>query len=73
MDEARLQFIAGARTTWALGDLEAHFHWTKDAFNDGQLIDSITPKRGSRSERDVSKRYEPVWDPVNHPGSWRAV
>ena len=73
LHEARLRFIVGARTTRAPGDLEAHFHWAGDAFTDGQVIDTITPRRGSRSERDVSKRREPVWDPHTHPGSWRAV
>ena len=73
LDKAHLRFIVGARTTRAPGDLEAHFHWAGDAFTDGQLIDTITPKKGSRSERDVSKRREPVWDPDTHPGSWRAV
>ena len=73
LDEAHLRFIVGARTTRAPGDLEAHFHWKGDAFTDGQLIDTITPRRGSRSERDKSLRAEPVWDPVTHPGSWRAV
>ena len=73
LDDARLRFIVGARTTRAPGDLEAHFRWAGDAFTDGQLIDTITPRRGSRSERDVSKRREPVWDPVEYPGSWRAV
>ncbi|MGP1482001.1 IS1634 family transposase [Actinomyces naeslundii] len=73
LDDARLRFIVGARTTRAPGDLEAHFHWAGDAFTDGQLIDTITPRRGSQSERDVSKRREPVWDPDTHPGSWRAV
>jgi len=73
LDEARLRFIVGARQVRAPGDLEAHFHWAGDAFTDGQLIDTITPKKGSRSERDVSKRREPVWDPVEYPGSWRAV
>ncbi len=73
LDDARLRFIVGARTTRAPGDLEAHFRWAGDAFTDGQLIDTITPRRGSRSERDVSKRREPVWDPDTHPGSWRAV
>ena len=73
LDKAHLRFIVGARTTRAPGDLEAHFHWAGDAFTDGQLIDTITPRRGSRSERDVSKRREPVWDPHSHPGSWRAV
>jgi len=73
LDDARLRFIVGARTTRAPGDLEAHFRWAGDAFTDGQLIDTITPKKGSRSQRDVSKRREPVWDPVEYPGSWRAV
>ena len=73
LDDARLRFIVGARTTRAPGDLEAHFHWEGDAFTDGQVIDTITPKRGSRSERDKSRKAEPVWDPHTHPGSWRAI
>ena len=73
LHEARLRFIVGARTTRAPGDLEAHFHWEGDAFTDGQVIDTITPKRGSRSERDKSRKAEPVWDPHTHPGSWRAI
>ena len=73
LDKAHLRFIVGARTTRAPGDLEAHFRWAGDAFTDGQLIDTITPKKGSRSQRDVSKRREPVWDPVEYSGSWRAV
>ena len=73
LDEARLRFIVGARQVRAPGDLEAHFRWAVDAFTDGQLIDTITPRRGSRSERDKSLRAEPVWDPDTHPGSWRAV
>ena len=56
LDKAHLRFIVGARQVRAPGDLEAHFHWAGDAFTDGQVIDTITPKRGSRSERDVSKR-----------------
>ena len=73
LDDARLRFIVGARTTRAPGDLEAHFHWHGDAFTDGQVIDTITPRRGSQSERDKSRKSEPVWDPHTHPGSWRAV
>ena len=54
--------------------LRPTLHWAGDAFIDGQLIDTIIPKRGSSpKERDVSKRREPVWDPTAHPGSWRAV
>ena len=73
LDDARLRFIVGARTTRAPGDLEAHFRWHGDAPADGQVIDIITPRRGSRSQRDVSRRHEPVWDPHTHPGSWRAI
>ena len=73
LDDARLRFIVGARTTRAPGDLEAHFHWHGDAFTDGQVIDTITPRRGSNTERDKRRKAEPVWDPVTHPGSWRAI
>ena len=73
LDEARLRFIVGARTTRAPGDLEAHFRWEGDTFTDGQVIDTITPKRGLNTERDKSREAEPVWDPHTHPGSWRAV
>ena len=73
LDDARLRFIVGSRTTRAPEDLEAHFHWHGDAFTDGQVIDTITPRRGSQSERDKSRKSEPVWDPHTHPGSWRAV
>ena len=73
LDDARLRFIVGARQVRAPGDLEAHFHWAGDAFTDGQVIDTITPRRGSQSERDKSRKAEPVWDPHTHPGSWRAI
>ena len=73
LDEARLRFIVGARQVRAPGDLEAHFHWEGDAFTDGQVIDTITPRRGSNTERDKSRKSEPVWDPHTHPGSWRAI
>ena len=73
LDEAGVGFIVGSRTTRAPGDLEAHFHWHGDASTDGQLIDAITPKTGSNTERNKSLRAEPVWDPAKYPGSWRAV
>ena len=73
LDEAGVGFIVGSRTTRAPGDLEAHFHWHGDAFTDGQVIKTLTPKRDSRSERDKSRKAEPVWDPGTHPGSWRAI
>ena len=76
LDEAGLNFIVGSRTVKAPGDLASHFRWHGDAFADGQVIDTITPKRATsaaRAENDVAKRAEPVWDPAEHPGSWRAV
>ena len=73
LDEAGVGFIVGARTTRAPGDLEAHFRWSGDAPADGQVIDTITPRRGSNTERDKSRKSEPVWAPETHPGSWRAV
>lgn len=60
----------------APGDLASHFRWHGDAFTDGQVIDTITPKRATvaaRTENHTAKRAEPVWDPTTHSGSWRAV
>ncbi|MDP5184386.1 IS1634 family transposase [Blastococcus sp. BMG 814] len=80
LDDAQLRFIVGSRVTKAPVDLESHFHWHGDAFTDGQVIDTLTPKtsRGSKSagggsENDVKRKAEPVWDPAAHPRSWRAV
>jgi hypothetical protein len=81
LDDAQLRFIVGSRMTKAPVDLESHFHWHGDAFDDGQVIDTITPKtsRGSSksagggSENDIKRKAEPVWDPAAHPRSWRAV
>nr|WP_259559727.1 IS1634 family transposase [Brachybacterium sillae] len=49
LDEADLKFIVGSRQTKAPGDLANHFHWNGDAFTDGQLIDTITPRHGTRN------------------------
>ena len=46
LDDARLRFIVGARTTRAPGDLEAHFHWHGDAFTDGQVTRHHHPQEG---------------------------
>jgi len=73
LDEAGLRFIVGSRVTKAPVDLESHFRWHGDAFADGQLIDTITPKNRRSIENDTKKKREPVWDPEQHPGSWRAV
>jgi hypothetical protein len=73
LDEANLRFIVGSRAVKAPLDLASHFRWHGDAFTDGQLVDTITPRSGRRSENNPNLRAEPVWDPSEHPGSWRAV
>lgn len=73
LDEANLRFIVGSRMMKAPNDLASHFRWHGDAFTDGQLIDTITPRTGHKNENNYDLRTEPVWDPATHPGSWRAV
>ncbi|HRY11922.1 MAG TPA: IS1634 family transposase, partial [Candidatus Nanopelagicales bacterium] len=73
LEEADLRFIVGSRATKAPIDLASHFRWHGDAFSDGQVIDTITPKNSRKIENEVMKKAEPVWDPGQHPGSWRAV
>jgi len=73
LDAAHLRFIVGSRMTKAPIDLASHFRWHGQAFSDGQIIDTLTPRVGRRSENNELLRAEPVWDPAAHPGSWRAV
>ena len=76
LDEAGLRFIVGSRVTKAPADLASHFRWHGDAFTDGQVIDTITPRVATTTARGVNdekKRAEPVWDPAVHERSWRAV
>jgi len=74
LDEAGLRFIVGSRVTKAPVDLESHFRWYGDAFTDGQIIDTITPRNGRGGfASDPYVKAEPVWDPQQHAGSWRAV
>ena len=76
LDEAGLRFIVGSRVTKAPADLASHFRWHGDAFTDGQLIDTITPRvatKAAQAVNDVAKRAEPVWAPGVHVRSWRAV
>ena len=73
IDEAGLRFIVGSRVTKAPIDLASHFRWHGDAFTDAQLIDTITPKNSKVIENNDQVKTEPVWDPEQHPGSWRAV
>ena len=74
LDEAGLGFIVGSRQTTAPLDLASHYRWHGEAFTDGQVIDTITPKhRRATAENDPHHRAEPVWTTSTHPGSWRAV
>ena len=76
LDDAGLGFIVGSLVTKAPADLAAHFRWHGDAFTDGQVIDTITPRVATKKAaavNDAHKRAEPVWDPAMHERSWRAV
>jgi Transposase DDE domain len=73
LDEAGLRFIVGSRVTKAPIDLESHFRWHGDAFADGQIIDTITPKNQRTIENNAKVKAEPVWNRAEHTGSWRAV
>ena len=76
LDQAGLRFIVGSRVTKAPTDLESHFRWHGDAFTDGQIIDTITPRTGTAAARavnDVKLKSEPVWNPAVHATAWRAV
>ena len=56
--------------------MASHFRWHGDAFTDGQVIDTITPRVATKKAaavNDAHKRAEPVWDPAMHERSWRAV
>ena len=74
LDEAGLGFIVGSRQTSAPLDLAAHYRWHGEAFTDGQVIDTLTPKhRRARPENDPHLKAEPVWTKATHQRSWRAV
>ena len=73
LDDAGLGFIVGSRTVKAPIDLASHFHWHGDVFTDRQIIDTVTPRHGKTVVNDTNKRAEPVWDPEQHPGAWRAI
>ena len=52
LDEASMRFIVGSRVTKAPIDLASHFHWHGDAFTDGQVIDTLTPRDRGRQQRE---------------------
>ena len=74
LDDAGLRFIVGSRQTKAPHDLATHFRWNGEYTDDGQIIDTITPKGTKRLDPDrVKKRREPVWSAKEHPHAWRVV
>lgn len=74
LDDAGFGFIVGSRQTSAPLDLASHYRWHGEAFTDGQVIDTITPKhRRSTPDNDPRRKAEPVWAKRTHPRSWRAV
>jgi hypothetical protein len=73
LDEAGLGFIVGSRSVKAPIDLASHFHWNGDVFTDGQIIDTVTPRHANSIVNDVAHRAEPVWNPDDHSGAWRAI
>lgn len=51
-------------------------NWHGDAFTDGQIIDTVTPRTSTsagRAVNDVKLKSEPVWNPTVHTTAWRAV
>ena len=73
LDEAGFSFIVGSRMTKAPGDLASHFRWHGESFDDGQIIDTVTPRRGATAVNNANLKVEPVWTAVEHPKAWRAI
>ncbi len=59
LDQAMLRFIVGSRVTKAPKDLESHFRWHGDAFTDGQVIDTITPRTGHQVDAVSNPKTKP--------------
>jgi len=73
LDDAGMGFIVGSRSVKAPIDLASHFHWNGDAFTNGQIIDTVTPRHANSIVNDLAHRAEQVWNPDDHPGAWRAI
>jgi hypothetical protein len=73
LDSAGLSFIVGSRMTKAPIDLASHFRWHGDAFADGQIIDTVTPRRVGTIVNNTKLKAEPVWSVTGHPKAWRAI
>lgn len=67
LDEAGRSFIVGSRMAKAPGDLDSHVHWHGNAFADGQVIDTVTPRRAGTMVNNTKVKAEPVWTADSHP------
>ena len=73
-DAAGLRFIVGSRLTKAPTDLATYFTWNGDYAEDGQTVDTLTPRGKKKLDpHRTDRKAEPVWSPVAHPHAWRAV
>lgn len=67
IDDAGLRFIVGSRQTKALNDLATFFTWNGTNTDDGQLVDTLTPRATvALNKNRALTRVEPVWSPVEH-------
>lgn len=73
LDEAECSFIVGSRMAKAPGDLASHFHWHGIVFADGQIIDTVTPRRSGTAVNNSKLKAEPVWTAAAQPKAWRAI
>ena len=73
LDAAGSSFSVGSRATKAPGDLASHFRWHGESFTDGQIIDTVTPRRGATVVNNTKLKAEPVWTAAEHPKAWRAI
>lgn len=64
----------GSRQTKAPNDLATFFTWNDANTDDGQLVDTLTTRAIVASDKNRTlTRVEPVWSPVEHLKTWRAV
>lgn len=73
LDDAGLRFIVGSRMTKAPDDLAKHFRHHTDPPEDGELVDTVTMRKGRPDENRITTPTEPVWDPAGDGKLWRAV
>ena len=75
LNDVGLYFIVGSRMTKAPKDLASYFHRHPLDPEDGELVDTITTRRGRNTLKNPSVLVEPTWDPkdTSHANAWRAV